>query len=172
MNKSTVYYCEGEDDLKLINALKVSPGKILAGKAKKLNVIQNLIPKSILISIKPNSNIVFLFDTDVLTNLSVVKKNIDNIQRYCVGANLIFLLQVKNLEDELVRCTDMNNVLELTKSKSLHDFKTAFKNMKDNECRYALERHNIDISKLWVTPAPAEFDFADRNSDQIKQLSR
>ena len=28
MNKACVYYCEGEDDQKLIDSLKVSPGKI------------------------------------------------------------------------------------------------------------------------------------------------
>ena len=43
MNKMCVYYCEGEDDQKLIDALKIEPYKILPGKSKKLNVVQNLI---------------------------------------------------------------------------------------------------------------------------------
>jgi len=34
MNKNCVYYCEGEDDLQLVDALKVSPSRILPGKAK------------------------------------------------------------------------------------------------------------------------------------------
>ena len=34
MNKTCVYYCEGEDDQKLIDALKVTPNKILSGKSK------------------------------------------------------------------------------------------------------------------------------------------
>ena len=58
MNKMCVYYCEGEDDQKLIDALKVAPGKILPGKSKKLNVVQSLIPKSILLAIKPDTNVV------------------------------------------------------------------------------------------------------------------
>lgn len=36
MNKTCVYYCEGEDDQKLIDALKVTPNKILSGKSKNL----------------------------------------------------------------------------------------------------------------------------------------
>lgn len=90
MNKNCVYYCEGEDDLKLIDALKVPPSRILPGKSRKLNVIQSLIPKSILVSIKPGSNVVLVFDTDVTINLEVVKKNIDNIKRYCRDVNIIY----------------------------------------------------------------------------------
>ena len=140
MNKNCVYYCEGEDDLKLVDALKVSPG----------------------------SNVVLVFDTDVVSNLDMIKKNIDNIKKYCQGVNIIYLLQVKNLEDELTRCTDVKSVLELTKSKSLSNFKADFKKLKDVECRYTLERHKIDVNRLWTTPAPKEFDFATRNSNQVK----
>jgi len=69
-----VYYCEGEDDLKLVDTLKVSPSRILPGKSKKLNVVQTLIPKSILVGIKPGSNVVLVFDIDVTTNLDVVRR--------------------------------------------------------------------------------------------------
>ena len=169
MNKNCVYYCEGEDDLKLVDALKVTPGKILPGKAKKLNVVQSLIPKSILIGIKPGSNVVLVFDTDVITNLDTVKRNIKNIKKYCQSVKIIYLLQVRNLEDELVRCTDVKTVMELTRSKSLSNFKTDFRKMKEAECRHTLERHKIDVDRLWTTGAPDNFDFAERNSDLIKQ---
>lgn len=168
MNKACVYYCEGEDDQKLIDSLKVSPGKIMPGKSKKLNVVQTLIPKSILLGIKPDTNVVLVFDTDVTTNLDVVKKNIENIKKYCRGVKIIYLLQVKNLEDELIRCTDVKTVMELTKSKSLSNFKTDFRKMKSEQCRNMLERHKIDIDCLWCTAAPREFDFAEKNSDLIK----
>lgn len=96
MNKTCVYYCEGEDDQKLIDALKVTPNKILSGKSKKLNVIQSLIPKSILLGIKPNTNVVLVFDTDVTTNLNVIKKNIENIKKYCQrGKDYLFVTSEK-----------------------------------------------------------------------------
>ena len=136
MNKTCVYYCEGEDDQKLIDALKVTPGKILPGKSKKLNV---------------------------------VKKNIDNINKYCHGVKIVYLLQVKNLEDELVRCTDVKSVMELTKSKSLSNFKADFRKINEEQCRHTLERHKIDVNRLWITDAPNAFDFAERNSELIKR---
>lgn len=168
MNKTCVYYCEGEDDQKLIDALKVAPSKIQPGKSKKLNVVQTLIPKSILLGIKPDTNVVLVFDTDVTTNLYIVKKNIENIKKYCRGVKIINLLQVKNLEDELVRCTDVKTVLELTKSKSLSNFKADFRKMKDEQCRSMLDRHRVDVERLWTTKAPGEFEFAERNSSVIK----
>lgn len=168
MNRACVYYCEGEDDLKLIDALKVAPARIHAGKSKKINVVQSLIPKSILLGIKPDSNVVLVFDTDVSTHLDVVKKNIQNIKKYCIGVKIVYLLQVKNLEDELVRCTDIKSVLELTKSKSVSNFKADFRKMKDVECRHALERHKIDVDRLWTTKAAEEFNFAEHNCNVIK----
>ena len=131
MNKTVMYFCEGEDDLKLIDALKVLPYKILPGKSKKLNVVQTLIPKSVLVSIRPGTTVVFVFDTDVIVNLDIVKKNITNIRKYCQGVTVVSLLQVKNLEDELVRCTTVKDVKELTKSKSLSNFKAEFKKMRN-----------------------------------------
>ena len=169
MNRTCVYYCEGEDDQKLIDALKSSPSKIQPGKSKKLNVVQNLIPKSILLGIKPDTNVVLIFDTDVTTNLDVVKKNIENIKKYCRGVKIINLLQVKNLEDELVRCTDVKSVLELTKSKSLSNFKADFRQMKNEQCRNMLDRHKINVDRLWTTKASGEFEFAERNSSAIKR---
>ena len=40
--------------------------------------------------------------------------------------------------------------------------------MRNEECRHALERHKINIRKLWMTKAPSEFDFIQRNSEKIK----
>lgn len=168
MAKNCLYYCEGEDDQKLIDALKVAPGKVLPGKSKKLNVIQTLIPKSILVGIKPGSNVVLVFDTDVTTNLEIAKKNIENIRKYCQSVRIIYLLQVKNLEDELIRCTDAKSVADLTRSKSISNFKADFKRMKEADCRSSLERHKIDVDLLWATPAPEPFSFVERNSEQIK----
>ena len=119
-NKNAVYYCEGEDELKLIEALQIAPNLILPGKPKKINVIQNLIPKSILLGIKPGTTITLVFDTDVVSNMNTIRKNIENINKYCKGISIVCLLQVENLEDELVRSTDVKSVLELTKSKSVN----------------------------------------------------
>ena len=59
-----------------------------------------------------------------------------------------------------MRCTDVKTVMELTKSKSLSNFKTDFRKMKDEQCRNTLDRHKIDIDRIWTTKAPDEFKFA------------
>ena len=132
-------------------------------------MVQSLIPKSILLGIKPDTNVVLVFDTDVIINLDVVKKNIGNIKKYCHGVKIIYLLQVKNLEEELVHCIDVKSVIELTKSKSLSNFKADFRMMKQEQCRRTLDKHKIDVDRLWTTVAPDEIDIVERNSSMIKQ---
>lgn len=168
MNRPCLYYCEGECEQKLIDALKLAPSKILPGKSKKLNIMQRLISKSLLLTIKPNTNLVLVFDTDVTTNLDVLKRNIANIRRYCTNVKLIYLLQVKNLEDELVRCTKLNTALDLTRSSTLSNFKSAFSKMKDADCRHALERQDLNVAKLWSSTPPNCFGFLDINSHLAK----
>lgn len=167
MNKNYLYYAEGENDLKLLNSLKIIPARIAPGKTKKLNVIQNLIPKSVLISIKPGTTVALAFDTDVM-NTKILKKNISNIRKYCHKVKIVYLMQVKNLEDELVRSTDINNILELMGSRSLNNYKSDFNKMNEKDCRHLLERHKLDTKKLWISTPPCNFSFLPVNSDEIK----
>ena len=55
MIKNCMYFCEGPCDEVLIKALKEEPGFIAPGKTKVFNVITNLIPKSVLLAIKPGT---------------------------------------------------------------------------------------------------------------------
>ena len=75
-----------------------------------------------------------------------------------------------NLEDELVRCTDVRTAMELTKSGSVKNFKTDFCKMKTKDCRSMLERHKLDYARLWMAKAPEAFNFVENNSFQIKTL--
>lgn len=162
-----MYFCEGPCEEKLINALKQSPNKIIQGKVKIFNIVQNLIPKSQLISIQPGSYVVFVFDTDVLQT-DILKQNIERLNKFC-HVTIVNLAQVRNLEDELTRCTDVKSAPELTKSKGINNFKAAFCKMKDSECRLMLERHKIDTSKLWTTSVSSDYSFIEQNSEKIKR---
>ena len=82
---------------------------------------------------------------------------------------MVFLPQVLNLEDELVCCTDVKDAADLTQSKGIRNFKTDFCKLKPKECRAALERHRLNMERLWATKAPEEFSFAESNSASIKQ---
>jgi hypothetical protein len=165
MNNTCVYFVEGACEEKLINALKESPARIAPGKIKIFNVIQNELPRSILISIQPGSRVVFVFDTDV-SRTDQLGKNIQRLRKLCSGVKIICLAQVLNVEDELVRCTDVSSPRELTKSRTDKDFKRDFCAVKD--CRALLNRHHLDADRLWTTEPPSEFLFLPRNSSQIR----
>ena len=133
MNNKCIYYVEGSCEQQLIAVLKEAPERLIPGKIKVFNVVQNLIPKS---QMSENH----------------------------------FFPQVLNLEDELVRCTDVRTAMELTKSGSVKNFKTDFCKMKTKDCRSMLERHKLDYARLWMTKTPEAFSFVENNSSQIKTL--
>lgn len=151
----------------MIHALKQEPGKLIPGKVKVYNVIQKMIPKSHLLSVQPGTIVTFVFDTDIPVS-KYLKKNIESLEKYCIKTQIVYLPQVMNLEDELVRCTDVKKVSELTKSNGNKNFKADFCRMKSQECRNMLEHHGIDVSKLWTTCPPDVFGFVQRNCSQIK----
>lgn len=167
MNNKCIYYVEGPCEQQLIAALKESPSKLIPGKVKVYNVVQNLIPKSQMLSIQAGTTIVLVFDTDVEQTANL-KKNLELLSRYCGKLHIVFLPQVLNLEDELVRCTDVRNAAELTRSNSIRNFKTDFCKLKTRDCRAMLERHKLRINDLWSTRVPEAFAFVECNSDQAK----
>lgn len=165
MIKNCVYFCEGPCDEALIKALQKDPALIAPGRPRPFNVIQNSIPNSILLAIKPGTDIVFVFDTDKEIT-DKLQMSIEQVKKHCPKSKLVFLIQVKNLEDELVRCTDVKKVTDLTQSQSVSNFKTAFCKAKD--LRSILAHHKIDVGKLWTTEPPEVFAFVPQNSELIK----
>ena len=167
MNTRCIYLTEGECEQALVNALKEEPRRIIPGKVKTFNVIKNQIPKSQLATFAPGSTVVFVFDTDV-PRTDCLKQNIELVKRLTGKVRLVTIAQVLNLEDELEHCTDVRKAQELTQSRSVKDFKSAFSKMKSAECRNALERHKLDVEKLWVTTPPDEFGFVEQEAGIIK----
>ncbi len=169
MNSKCIYYIEGPCEQQLIAALKENPAKLIPGKVKVFNVVQNLIPKSQMLSIQAGTTVVLAFDTDV-PNTTTLKKNLELLARYCGRLRIVFLPQVLNLEDELTRCTDVRSATQLTHSNSVSNFKTDFCRLKPKECRAMLERHQLAVDKLWMTAPPEVFAFVEQNSGQIKTI--
>lgn len=164
MNK-VVYFVEGECEEKLINALKQEPSAICPGKVKKINVIQNVLSTSQLIQIQTGTIVVLVFDTDV-PQTDCLKKNLKLLEKKCTQVKTICLAQVLNLEDELVRCTDVAHIEDLTHSRSRRDFKRDF--CATTNTRNLLEQHQINVAGLWTTTPPEEFRFLDSVSATIK----
>lgn len=163
--EKVVYFVEGECEEKLINALKEKPSVIRPGKVKKVNVIQNELSTSQLIQIQAGTIVVLVFDTDVpLTDH--LKRNIKLLERKCTKVKLIYLPQVLSFEDELVRCSDVTRVEDLTHSRSRRDFKRDF--CAATNTRNLLEQHHLSVSALWTKKPPEAFSFLAANSEGIK----
>ena len=150
-----VYLCEGECEKQLIMALQVAPGLIVQGTSRVLNVVQNKIPSSLGLKWDRNTVVVFVFDTDVQVT-DQLKKNIETVRKKS-EATLVTVGQVLTLEDELVRCTDVSQVIMLTKSTGIKNFKSDFNRKTSVECRKMLDRHEFDIQKLWCKDVPGTF---------------
>ena len=56
MNNKCIYYVEGPCEQQLIAALKEAPERLIPGKIKVFNVVQNLIPKSQMLSIQAGTS--------------------------------------------------------------------------------------------------------------------
>ena len=97
-----------------------------------------------------------------------LKKNIAALRERCAGVKVVTIAQVLNFEDEIVRCTDVGKAQELTKSQSVSEFKTAVNKMKEAEFRRALERHKLNMSRLWVQTPPECFSFIVQGADDVK----
>ena len=136
MKNNVIYFVEGKCEVTLLQALKENPQKILPGQIREFNLIQQVIPKSILMMIRPGTKVVFVFDTDVPVT-QYLRSNINLVKKTCTKVEIIFLPQVKNLEDELERCTDVSRVSDLTQSASKKDFKRDFAQKRN--CRAILD---------------------------------
>ena len=80
MSGKCIYYVEGLCERQLIAALKENPARLIPGKVRVFNVIQNLIPKSQMISIQAGTTVVLVFDTDVPQTANL-RKNLELLNR-------------------------------------------------------------------------------------------
>lgn len=167
MASKCIYYVEGECEEKLLAALKEEPARLVPGKVKVYNIIQNVIPKSQMISITAGTIVALVFDTDVAMTDKLLE-NVRLLRKFCGRLCIVYLPQVQNLEDELVRCTDVKSVSELTKSDSVKNFKADFCKMKSKACRGMLDKHKLNIRQLWMSEPPVSFAFVENNADKIK----
>lgn len=78
------------------------------------------------------------------------------------------IAEVLNFEDEIERSTDVNRAQDLTRSKTISEFKTAVNRMKSTEFRRALQRHKFSLSELWDKEPPKAFAFLSQDGAKIK----
>ena len=108
-----------------------------------------------------------MFDTDK-EETEHLKKNMDLLRAQFGSVEVLTIPQVLNFEDEIERSTSLQSVLELTKSKSLKDFKAAVNKAKDVDFRSSLKRNKFDVKKLWIKKPGNGFKFVRQDSTKIK----
>lgn len=116
------YYVEGEDERALLAVLKTEMELIVPGKIDVLNVVQQKVTSTRLMSLKKGTTVVLVFDTDA-GNTDVLKENLKILNKCSQVNGVICIPQVNNLEDELIRSCDIKQIKELLGSKSNKDYK-------------------------------------------------
>ncbi len=146
-NATIQYYVEGEDERKLLNVLKTDMQLIYPGKVDVLNVVCEKLTAARLLSLKPNTVVVLIFDTDAFDD-TILKKNIEALGKCSNVKEVLTIPQVSNLEDELVRSCNIKDIKELLNSKSKKEFKADL--IKTTNLAAKLNQKGFDIKKLWT----------------------
>ena len=160
---TTYYFVEGDCEEKLVRSLIDDFAYLASGRVKVLNTKQKKIGRSLLLDIKRNSRIVFIFDTDVdqydflIANIKAIK-NLDSNPIICL------IPQNSNLEDELIRSCKIKQIKELTHSKSNRDFKRDF--LKSTNTKSLLEQCSFEFDRIWTGSIPSQI----KNHQVIRYL--
>ncbi|MCR5720371.1 MAG: hypothetical protein K6F84_07365 [Lachnospiraceae bacterium] len=165
MGNFVQYYVEGEDEEKLISVLKTDIRTLIPGKISKFNVIQNRLTKARLMNLRYDTTVVLVFDTDT-DNVDILNENIKILKATVAVKSIICVTQVRNLEDELIRSTDIRYIRELTGSKSDSEYKKDL--IRTSNLAMLLIRHRFNIKQFWAKEPTGVFAKISNGADLIK----
>lgn len=169
MEKIYHYFVEGECEQKLINTLKAGPNSlIIPGKVTVFNVQIEHFTDLMIRTLKTGTILILVFDTDA-PNSNILDSNIRKLKDS--GFKTIWcIMQDKNLEDELIKSTNINKITELLNTKSKKEFKKAL--IKEKQLMTKLNDHGFDIEKMWVSKSKTPYKNIENNSQKIKIKSK
>ena len=147
-NNPVQYFVEGETEKAFIEQIRNK--YVLSGKIDVLNILQNEIKNSRLISIKPNTTIILIFDTDVQEKelLNRLTQNIKILKNSKHIKEVIVIPQVLNFEDELVYATNIKSIEKFIPNCTKKEFKSKFIKL-GSKMVAMLEKHGFNTDKLW-----------------------
>lgn len=150
-SKFVQYYVEGEDEERLIQVLKNDLSVIRPGKVQKLNVLQNRLSDTRLMTLKQRTMVVLIFDTDT-GYTTMLSENLESLRKCPAITEIVTIPQVPNLESELIRSCDIKQITDLLGSKSRTEFKTDLLRTKNLAAK--LTEHHFDIRRFWSQQSP------------------
>lgn len=168
-NRKYHYFVEGETEKKLINEFKKEMTLIQSGSVNVFNIVEKRIPNSMITNLSSNTTVILLFDTDT-KKTDILNENIVKLKKSRNVKTVWLVMQVEDLEDELIRSTDVKEIKTLIGCRSNSDFKRDF--LKEKRLMAKLYGHNFDIKKMWVTKPSKEYDAFQNDADKIKLQAR
>ena len=142
------YYVEGETEKKLIEELKKAGNMILAGSVNTFNVKQKELTRATLANLSSETTVIMIFDTDT-KNTEILLSNIETLRKSRNVKEIWCVTQVENLEDELIRSTNIREIKDLTSSKSNSDFKRDW--IRGKNLVEKLRKHGFNYALFWST---------------------
>lgn len=149
------YFVEGDDEKRLIEVLKTDMRLIQPGKIQVVNVVQERLTGLKLRVLSEGTILIFVFDTDT-GNIDILNENIKKAKKSSRVKEVYCITQVKNIEDELIRSTDIKRIEELLGSKSKTDFKRDI--IRERNLKQKLVAHSFDLNMLWCKEPQSPFE--------------
>lgn len=159
------YFVEGDDEKRLIEVLKTDMRLIQPGKIQVVNVVQERLTDLKLRVLSEDTILIFVFDTDT-GNIDILNENIKKAKKSSRVKEVYCITQVKNIEDELIRSTDIKRIEELLGSKSKTDFKRDF--IRERNLKQKLAVHSFDLNMLWCKEPQSPFENIRNESGVVK----
>ena len=142
------YYVEGECEKKLIKTL-IAQNLVIPGQIDVLNPVQEHIKSTHLRKLPSKTTVILIFDTDI-SNTDILTANLRFLSSFTNIREIITIPQVRNLEEELVRCTDipdLRRIRDLINCEHSSTFKTAF--IEEKRLYEKLQAHHFSLELLW-----------------------
>jgi len=168
MIKLCHYFVEGECEKILVSTLKDNKNSyIVPGRVSIFNVQQEHFSHLQLRPINTQTTIVLIFDTDV-ENVNILEENL-KILNDLGYKDVVLVMQDKNLEDELVKATDIKNIKQLLPCLTIKEFKSKF--ISEKRIMEKLINHNFDIGKLWTSKINGKYSKYNNEGNRIKRFN-
>ena len=160
------YFVEGECEKKLISVLKEQKNLIVAGKIDVLDVTKERLTDLKLRPLQEGIILILVFDTDT-QETAILWDNLNMLKECSRFKEIWCVMQVTNLEDELVRSTDIRNIKELLGSKSIKEFKTDF--IKEKRLYQKLTEKGFELRKMWISEPGKKYKGIKNDGEKIKK---
>ncbi len=141
------YYVEGPCERKLLEELKKVQA-VISGRVNVFNTAQEAFTPERLRLLSSNTIAIILLDTDA-GNYEILSNNIRLLKMNRNIKDIWLIFQVNNLEEELMRVTDVREIKDLIGCKSNKDFKSAF--ISEKKLIVKLQHHNMNYGRLWMS---------------------